>query len=64
MKKKFTEEQIIKILNRNRNGKTAKTLSREFGISDARIYVWKKNFSDMTANEAKASSSGRLIKLE
>ena len=53
MKKKFTEEQIIKILNRNRNGETAKTLSREFAISEATIYVWKKKFSDMTVNEAK-----------
>ena len=53
MKKKFTEEQIIKILNRNRNGETAKTLSREFAISEATIYVWKKKFADMTVNEAK-----------
>ena len=53
MKKKFTEEQIIKILNRNKNGETAKTLSREFGVSDAKIYVWKKKFSNMTVNEAK-----------
>ena len=53
MKKKFTEEQIIKILNRNRNGESAKTLSREFAISEATIYVWKKKFADMTVNEAK-----------
>lgn len=53
MKKKFTEEQIIKILNRNRNGESAKTLCREVGISDATFYVWKKKFSDMTVNEAK-----------
>ena len=59
MKKKFTEEQIIKILSRNRNGESAKTLSREFGVSDATIYVWKKKFSDMTVNEAK-----RFRKLE
>ena len=53
MKKKFTEEQIIKILNRNRNGESAKTLCREIGISDDTIYVWKKKFADMTVNEAK-----------
>lgn len=59
MKKKFTEEQIIKILNRNRHGETAKTLGREFGISQATIYIWKKKFSNMTVNEAK-----RLKELE
>ena len=53
MKKKFTEEQIIKILNRNRNGESAKSLSREFGASEATIYIWKKKFADMTVNEAK-----------
>ena len=59
MKKKFTEEQIIKILNRNRHGETAKTLGREFAVSPATIYVWKKKFSNMTVNEAK-----RLKELE
>jgi len=59
MKKKFTEEQIIKILNRNRNGETAKTLSREFGVSEPTIYVWKKKYSNMTVSEAK-----RLKELE
>ena len=53
MKKKFTEEQIIKILNRNRNGESPKTLSREFAVSEATIYSWKKKFADMTVNEAK-----------
>lgn len=53
MKKRFTEEQIIKAITRNRNGETAKTLGREFGVSEATIYVWKKKFSNMTINEAK-----------
>lgn len=59
MKKKFTEEQIIKILNRQRHGELAKNLGREFGVSGATIYVWKKKFSNMTVNEAK-----RLRELE
>lgn len=53
MKKKFTEEQIIKMLNRNRNGESAKILCREFGVAEATFYTWKKKFSDMTVNEAK-----------
>lgn len=59
MKKRFTEEQIIKILNRNRNGETAKALGREFGVSEPTIYIWKKKFANMTVNEAK-----RLKELE
>ena len=53
MKKKFTEEQIIKILNRNRNGESPKTLGRKFSVSEATIYSCKNKFADMTVNEAK-----------
>ena len=47
------EEHIIKIKNRNRNGETGKTLTREFSVSDATICAWKEKFSDVTVNEAK-----------
>ena len=53
MKKRFTEEQIIKAISRNRNGETAKALGRELGVSQATIYSWKKKFANMTVNEAK-----------
>jgi len=46
-------------LNRNSHGEPAKTLGREFGVSQATIYVWKKKFSNMTVSEAK-----RLRELE
>lgn len=59
MKKQFTEEQIIKTLNRLKNGSTAKELGREIGVSEATIYNWRKKFRDMTVNEAK-----RLRELE
>ena len=59
MKKRFTEEQIIKILQRNRNGERAKDLARDVGVSQATIFQWKKKFSSMTVSEAK-----RLRELE
>ena len=59
MKHRFTEEQIIKALARNRNGETAKTIGRELGVSEATIYVWKRKYKNMTVNEAK-----RLRELE
>lgn len=59
MKKRFTEEQIIKVLQRNRNGERAKDLARDVGISQATIFQWKKKFGGMTVNEAK-----RLRELE
>lgn len=53
MKQRFTEEQIIKILTRNRNGESAKLLCREFGVAEQTIYSWKKKFKNMTVSEAK-----------
>ncbi len=57
MKKNFTEEQIIKVINRN--GETAKTLGKEFGVSEATIYAWKRKYANMTVSETK-----RLRELE
>jgi putative transposase len=53
MKARFTEEQIIKALARNKNGESAKTIGRELGVSEATIYVWKKKYKNMTVSEAK-----------
>jgi len=59
MKRKFTEEQIIKTLSRLKNGSTVKELGREIGVTESTIYNWRKKFRDMTIIEAK-----RLRELE
>lgn len=41
MKKKFSEEQIVRILNEFKNWKSAKDLSREYGVQPNTIYTWK-----------------------
>jgi putative transposase len=53
MKQRFTEEQIIKVLQRHKNGEKIKELARSIGVSEHTIYHWKKKFGDMTVNEAK-----------
>lgn len=53
MKKRFTEEQIIKIVNRSTHGETAKDLAREVGVSPYTIYLWKRKYRGMTVSEAK-----------
>lgn len=58
-KKRFTEEQILRILKEYDSGKKVQELTREHGISDATIYNWKKKYSDMQVNELK-----RLRELE
>ena len=51
MKKRFTEEQIIKVLDEFTNGKSAKDLGREYGVQPNTIYTWKRRFGDMSQQE-------------
>jgi putative transposase len=53
MKKRFTEEQIIKLINRSAHGESPKDLAREIGVSQHTIYVWKRKYKNMTVSEAK-----------
>jgi putative transposase len=53
MKKRFTEEQIIQNLDDLRNGKTAKEVARQKGITIQTIYSWKTKFGDMNSEEAR-----------
>lgn len=59
MKSRFTEGQIVKIVNRMKNGSIAKDIAREFGVSKQTLYAWKKKYNNMTVSEAK-----RLRELE
>jgi putative transposase len=59
MKKRFTEEQIIKILKEHEGGKRAADIIREQGISEQTFYRWKSKFGGMDVSEAK-----RLRQLE
>ena len=60
MKKiKFSESQIIKILQEKEQGFTVSELCRKHGISEATYYNWKNRYSGMTVSELK-----RLKELE
>ncbi|TAG69589.1 MAG: hypothetical protein EAZ24_14310 [Burkholderiales bacterium] len=41
---KFSEEQIAYVLSRNELGSSVEEICRKMGISEATIYVWKKNY--------------------
>ena len=53
MKSRFTEEQIIKILQESRAGFKVADLCRKYGISQPTYYLWKNKYSNMTVSEAK-----------
>jgi len=52
MKKRFTEEQIIKILKENEAGLGTGELCRKHGISAATFYNWKSKYGGMEVSEA------------
>jgi putative transposase len=53
MKKRFTEEQIIKVLKEHETGATASDLCRRHGISGATFYKWKAKFGGMEVSDAR-----------
>ena len=50
---RFTETQIISILNEVDAGLSVKEVSRKHGISEANFYNWKSKYGGMSANELK-----------
>ena len=68
MKKRFTEEQIIRVLDEANTGIKVEELCRKHGISQPTYYNWKAKFGGMTVSEAKRlrtleAENGKLKKL-
>lgn len=59
MKKRFSEEQIIRAMKEHEGGKKATDIIRELGISEQTFYRWKSKYGGMEVAEAK-----RLKQLE
>lgn len=53
MKKRYKEEQIIKILKEAESGLKAEELCRRYGISPSTLYAWKAKFGGMEVSDAK-----------
>lgn len=53
MKKRFTEEQIINVLNEVKSGLKVEEVCRKHGISAPTYYNWKAKFDGMTVSDAK-----------
>lgn len=67
-KARFTEEQIIGILNEQEGGMKVDELCRKHGISPSTFFSWKAKFGGMSVSEAQRlksleSENSRLKKL-
>ena len=59
MKKRYSEEQIIKAIKEHEAGSKAEDICRRLNISVGTLYNWKSKFGDMEVSDAK-----RLKELE
>lgn len=51
MKKRFTEEQIVKALKRIESGEKQRDVARELGVNEQTIYVWKRKYAGLEVSE-------------
>ena len=59
MKKRFSEEQIIKSIKQHEAGTKVEEICRQLGISNGTFYNWRSKYAGLEVNEAK-----RLRELE
>ena len=50
-KKGHSEEQILRALRQAEGGTRVADICREYGVSEATFYVWKKKYSGLALNE-------------
>ena len=49
--KRYTEEQIIRILDELKNGKTAEEVCPMYGVAQSTLYRWKSQYGEMDRDE-------------
>ena len=52
-RQKFTESQILQVLKQYEGGREAPDVCREYGISKATLFNWRKKYSGMEASHLK-----------
>ena len=50
MRKRYGEEQIVRILKEGSSGKVSETC-RKYGVSEATYYNWRKKYEGMSVSD-------------
>lgn len=53
MKKRFSEEQIVKMIQEHKRGKSVSEISREYNVAEQTFYKWQHKYGDMKVSEVK-----------
>ena len=57
MKKRFSEEQIVKMIQEHKEGKTVLEISRGYGISEQIFYKQQQKYGNMKVSEVQKMKS-------
>ncbi len=57
MKKRFSEEQIVKMIQEHKKGKSVPEISRDYGVAEQTFYKWQQKYGDMQVSEVKKMKS-------
>jgi putative transposase len=49
--KRYREEQIIRILDEVRNGKSVAQVCREYGVAETTVYRWRNQYGNMDQSQ-------------
>lgn len=52
-KRRYSEEQIIKVLREQESGLKVSELCRKYGISEQTFYRWRSKYGGMSVSEAR-----------
>lgn len=55
-----SEEQILRALHQVESGKRVADICREYGVSEATLYVWKKKYSGLALTEPEVFARHRV----
>ncbi len=53
MKRRYTEEQIIKAIKSHETGRKVDDICRELGVSAGTFYNWRSKYAGLEVNDAK-----------
>ncbi len=56
-KRRYSEEQIIRILKEVESGKAVAEVARQYGVSEPTLFRWKKRYGGLSESELKRLKS-------